>query len=183
MLWGGRMICSKCENINDNPSSNFCYICGGLLVREEKNIEIYKRYYANKKAIESKSKLLKRLVSLAVIIALLVCMNGYKLQRDVGKFVNMVKEGSFENHPNVTIEDGFEKFFNDTNWEYVNSDNGYDTVEFRGSFNYENQDVLTVMQFHIYEDNTFEPNYLSFVDVSQEKNILYDLINTVMSSY
>lgn len=177
------MICSKCENINDNPSSNFCSKCGGLLIREDKNIEIYKKYYANEKAIENKSKLLKRIVSFVAIISLLVCMNGYKVQRDVEKFVTMVKEGTFESHPNVTIEEGFEKFFDNTDWEYVNSDIGYDIVEFRGSFNYENQDVLTVMQFHIYEDNTFEPNYLAFVDVSQEKNILYDLINIVMSSY
>lgn len=177
------MVCSKCNNDNNSTERNFCSKCGALLIREDKSIEKYEEYFYNKSAIENKMRLLKCIASTITVIAIVVSMYGFKINRDVDKYINLVKEGTFENHKSITIEDGFEKYFENPSWNYINSEEGYNLVEFTGHFNKMGEDILAVIQFHIYDNNTFEPSYLSFVDASQDKSVLYDLIDKVMNSY
>lgn len=177
------MVCSKCRNDSNNSERNFCSKCGTLLTREDKSVEKYEEFFNNKSAIENKMRLLKYIASIITVIAVIVSMYGFKIDRDVEKYVNLVKEGTFENHKGITIEEGFEKYFENSTWKYVNSEEGYNLVEFTGCFNQNGEEILTVIQFHIYDNNTFEPSYLSFVDASKDKNTLYDLIDKVMNSY
>ncbi|MGL4848584.1 MAG: hypothetical protein ACRC28_06600 [Clostridium sp.] len=99
------------------------------------------------------------------------------------EYIETVKTGSFNNYPNVKVGDAFKKFFKGGDWEYFESDEGKNVVEFTGECTYFNEEVDAVVQFQIYDDNTFELTYFSINDVSQNEMMIYGLIEAVMDEY
>ncbi|WP_158598307.1 DUF2628 domain-containing protein [Falsibacillus albus] len=70
-------------------------------------------------------------------------------------YIDSVKNGSFYNYPNVTIEQGFEDYFTDADWEYVSKDSPYDVVRFTGTSTHNGQDFDVTVDFIFNDDNEF----------------------------
>lgn len=106
--------------------------------------------------------------------------------------VDSVKNGTSSEYPGKTWGNAFESFFSATTWKYFNGtlegpdededgksdniQNDIDVVEFTGHCTYSNTDVLARIQFRLYDDGTFEPVFLAFNEVPQNKLMLNAII-------
>ncbi|WP_202707525.1 fibronectin type III domain-containing protein [Sporosalibacterium faouarense] len=74
--------------------------------------------------------------------------------------ISVIKDGHFYQYPQLTIEEAFDNYFNNPNWEYFKSDDDYDVVEFKGECYYNNELVEILLQFTVnVDDETFYVNY------------------------
>lgn len=96
------------------------------------------------------------------------------------EYIDIVKNGSFDNYPNVEIGEAFEIYFDNPKWRYFVSDKDIDVVEFTGKCMYDNAEVTALIQFTIDNNSRFEAKYFSMNDVSQNLLMLYGLIDVVM---
>lgn len=74
--------------------------------------------------------------------------------------LDVVREGSIEKYEEYVIEDTFNNYFEDPEWRYFQSTDGYHVVEFKG-ISYDDYDLVEILiQFTVdIEENTFYINY------------------------
>ncbi|MDE5699088.1 MAG: zinc ribbon domain-containing protein [Lachnospiraceae bacterium] len=91
-------------------------------------------------------------------------------------YINMVKNGYPELYPNITYREAFDAFFGECEWEYFESEDGRDVVEFHGNCMYGDEQVLITIQFLVYEDKgTFEI-YTAAIDGEEQPALVYSLL-------
>ena len=82
-------------------------------------------------------------------------------------YVSLVKNGHFNSYPDQTVGEAFDSFFSSPSWTYFEADTGEDVVEFTGGFTYYEQEAEALIQFIVYEDDSFEINAVSYNDIPQ----------------
>lgn len=147
---------------------------------------------------------MKRIITLllsALLLTGLTACNISKLNEPVANIFNqddehvlMVKNGTSSKYPGKTWGEAFDSFFASPTWRYFRGTSegpdedgdGFpdhvtaecDVVEFTGYCTYMEQEVKALIQFTLYEDDTFEATYLSLNDVPQNEFYLISLIET-----
>lgn len=96
---------------------------------------------------------------------------------------NIIRDGHFNDYPNIKIGDAYNKFFSSPQWKYFKSDDGTEVVEFSGGCQFRNADVNVRQQFILHTDDTFEAGALSINEVPQLQLISSALISTIFASY
>lgn len=76
--------------------------------------------------------------------------------------LDIVKGGYFNNHQNMSIEDGFNEFFDSSKWEYFETAEGDHIVQFIGEYMYLNRPAIVLMQFTV--DVLNESFYVNYSD-------------------
>jgi hypothetical protein len=77
-------------------------------------------------------------------------------------YIDSVKSGSFYDYPTVTIEEAFEDYFYDTDWEYVSKDSPYDVVRFTGTSDEFGEEIDVEVDFIFTNDEEFEVQKLIY---------------------
>lgn len=119
-------------------------------------------------------KIFSAIISSALIIFLMTSC-GYDDD------VNVVRNGHFNNYPNVSVGEAFDQFFINDGWRsFISS--GRRVVEFKGDCLWWNVQSTIEMQF-IITDNKFELTNMHINGVSMDNEIISVLINKVMTDY
>lgn len=173
------MECPRCgELINDR--ARFCERCGLQLVNN--------KYYTPAPKEKNDG------IGLVILIIFLVAAIGivayyFYYTSDLNtvfedEHITFVKNGSPSLYPDITYDEAFTEFFSDRSWEYFESTDGQDVVEFRGNCMYNDVEVTATIQFILdMDDGTFELGYLAFNDVPQSFLVEYALIAKIFESY
>lgn len=99
------------------------------------------------------------------------------------KYVKMVKGGYRVDNPDLTYEKAFSDFFSTPRWNYFESEDGKNIVEFTGDCTYQDTVVKARIQFVVDEENgTFEATYLALNEVPQNMLFLAGLMSAVFES-
>lgn len=139
--------------------------------------------YENEKrnARLSRMKLLLAAVSVltGVVMIVVVFVSG-----SGNIYINMVKGGSPELYPDITYGEAFDAFFDDCEWEYFESTDGKNVVEFHGDCLYGDKEVTVAMQFVVnMDEGTFEV-YTASIDGEVQVPLVYSaLLLKVFESY
>ena len=119
-----------------------------------------------------------------VVITIVVIISAIGVNSGMSEEISTVKNGHFFDYPEedgyTTIGTAFENYFDNTKWYYFVSDDGFDVVEFEGTFSYYDKDTSCCLQFKLYDDNHFEAYALDFNGVPQSKFMKNTLIDEVM---
>lgn len=84
-------------------------------------------------------------------------------------YINIIKDGNLNGYYVQSVGTAFDDFFLDENWEYFQSEDGLDVVEFNGTCLKDNQDCNVCVQFVINSsDDSFEVQYYSIDDIPQD---------------
>lgn len=185
------MYCQSCGNKLED-GLKFCESCGeAISVDFKTNVESTSRNdkmkdylnmfieKINVSRTEDFIKLLAYTIGLGVVVVLLFSFFGFWDD----KYLNIVKQGSFESYPTIEIEKAFNQYFLEPEWESFESTRGDNVVEFTGQCYF--LDMLTdvKMQFIVYSDETFSVEYLSLDNETQDDVMTAILISTVMEDY
>ncbi len=173
------MYCPRCgESINDE--ARFCERCGQPIV----DSVVLK---SPTKKDSSKSGVFILIIALAVLIGFVFFYFNDSSNLDKpfeDEHVTFVKNGSPSSYPDITYDEAFSNFFANRSWNYFESTEGKDVVEFKGDCTYRDVEVTATIQFVLdMDDGTFELSYLAFNDVPQSILIEYALITKVFESY
>ena len=196
------MKCKKCGS--DIPSdSKFCSACGDNLqnqnvsdseTTQEKdtlNKQNENDYNQSPKEVNNineqpkNKKIFKIVISVClVVITIVVIISVIGVNSGMSEEISTVKNGHFFDYPEedgyTTIGTAFENYFDNTKWYYFVSDDGFDVVEFEGTFSYYDKDTSCCLQFKLYDDNHFEAYALEFNGVPQSKFMKNTLVDEVM---
>ena len=95
--------------------------------------------------------------------------------------IQFVKQGTSRAYPNATTYGkAFDAFFDNPTWGYFVADTGEDVVEFTGNCFYDNVEVEALIQFTLDKKaGTFEVNYVSFNDVTQNQLVVSALLEAI----
>lgn len=127
----------------------------------------------------SRVKMIFSVVGIAFIAFIFLSIFGFT----DNEYVRMVKNGSLSGYPNVKVGQAFEEYFANTTWEYFESTEGEDVVEFNGKCLFLDEKVEVTMQFIVdLEDEMFHIDYFALDDVSSFL-MLSGLLDAVMESY
>ncbi|MGG7175285.1 hypothetical protein ACQPV1_18455 [Clostridium neonatale] len=99
-------------------------------------------------------------ISLAFII--LIVIGIFSGSTGDSHYIDMVKDGNLTGYNSQSVGKAFDDFFSDEKWEYFESENGQDIVEFNGDCFKDNNLCHVCVQFTVNEnDNSFEVQYYS----------------------
>ena len=92
------------------------------------------------------------------------------------RYTEMVRNGYPELYPDITYGEAFEAFFGECEWEYFESEDGQDVVEFRGNCMYGDKRAAVTVQFLVYEDRgTFEI-HTAAIDGEVQPELVYSIL-------
>lgn len=101
--------------------------------------------------------------------------------------VLFIKNANFNDYPSSegysNIGDAFENYFEDTTWEYFQGDNGKYIVEFNGTYNHDGKIADCCIQFELYDDKTFNIDFISRDEENIEGAEESELLRDVMLKY
>lgn len=124
----------------------------------------------------------QRLSRMRLLIAIVACVCGVILvaiaivYTSGSSYVNMVKNGYPEPYPDITYGEAFEAFFGECEWEYFESGDGQNVVEFRGNCMYGEERAAVTIQFLVYEDKgTFEV-YTAAINGEVQPDLVYSIL-------
>lgn len=112
------------------------------------------------------------------ILALISIFAGGSVISEKNEKVDVVKSGSFNDYPDITIGSAFYSFFTDCEWEYID-----EYVEFRGKCYSDNELVPVVMRFYFETSERFALEYMSVDGVRQNGYGIDDVLDAVYESY
>lgn len=158
------MKCTKCGKEIDN-NSKFCEGCGATIESATANSD-GKKKRVKFKDLPKKQKITRIIIGCAcfLVAGILMIVDGFggasRTAEKESIYIDCVKEGSFEDFPDVTIETAFNEFFSDPEWESFTSEEGLNVVEFNGGCTVDEEETNCCIQFNVFEDGTFETYYV-----------------------
>lgn len=164
------MFCKNCGK-EIREGKQFCGECGNP-------IDINNSQIINNK--KPKKKFKNIIIAVIGVFAILILIGIFAGENE---YVSAVKNGTFNNYPDVLIGDAFDDFFSNPKWKHFVSDDGINVVEFTGGCKYDDVDVKALLQFIVYEDDTFESSYFSMNDISQNLLMMSGLLDKVIGEY
>ena len=100
------------------------------------------------------------------------------------QYIEFVKEGYPELYPDVNYGDAFEAYFSDCSWEYFESVDHQDVVEFHGTCLYGGENANVTIQFLLsYEEQSFEVYALEINGEAQQEYTIAILLADVFEGY
>lgn len=110
--------------------------------------------------MNSPSNQKKKIITISgIVIAFLIVLFSL-IPSQSNKYIDQVKNGTLNSHQSVTVGKAFDKFFNNTDWEYFTSENNQNIVEFTGTYNINNKKYKTLIQFEVSKNSSqFEMKY------------------------
>jgi len=107
---------------------------------------------------------MKHLCTIAIFLTALFCFFGCSSNNT--KAVKMVKYGTLDMCPDVTVEEMVNGFMGNPSWEEIKGTDRNTYVNISGDITYFNKPVKALLQFKV-GTNTFEFNALEFNGVGQ----------------
>lgn len=105
-------------------------------------------------------------------------------QEDENAYVKTVKEAQPETFPGCAYGAAFEEFFTSPQWEYFESTDGQNVVEFTGECMYAGARTKARMQFVVGKDNkTVSTGALYYNNTPQTRKIITDSLNKIFEQY
>ena len=185
------MYCQSCGSELEH-GFKFCESCGesipvefktnvGETTTEGKVNDYLNRFREklNVSRMEDLIKLIASAVGLGIIVIFLFSFFGF----GGDKYLNIVKQGSFDSYPTVKIGKSFNQYFLNPEWDSFESTRGDNVVEFTGQCYFLDEVTDVTMQFVIYADETMSVEYLSLDNETQDDVMTAILISTVMEDY
>lgn len=100
------------------------------------------------------------------------------------KYVRFVKEACPEAYPNVSYGEAFGGFFGNCKWEYFQSEDNQDVVEFSGNCMYDDKTAVVKAQFLVsYDEGKGELYTMSINDEIQPELVQAMLLAKIFSGY
>lgn len=105
-------------------------------------------------------------------------------QKDENTYVKTVKDAQPETFPGCTYGAAFEEFFTSPQWEYFESTDGQNVVEFTGECMYAGARTKARMQFVVEKDQkTVNTGALYYNSTPQTRKIITDSLNKIFEQY
>ncbi len=105
-------------------------------------------------------------------------------QEDENAYVKTVKDAQPETFPGCTYGAAFEEFFTSPQWEYFESTDGQNVVEFTGECMYAGARTKARMQFVVEKDQkTVNTGALYYNSTPQTRKIITDSLNKIFEQY
>jgi len=132
------VFCTKC-GAELGANSKFCVKCGAALESSGQDTAVTVNSEPSpansgdfiKSIMQDRNKLIKVAVAFAaVIIAVVVILN----MGGGNRYINAVREGSFDAYPNITIGRAFERFYDNPSWSHFENSRGDNIVRFSGEW-------------------------------------------------
>jgi len=89
---------------------------------------------------------------------------------------NIVKEGYFDLCQETTVDDLVQNFFANPSWDSFYADDNYFYINVTGNIMYNNVEAFALVQFSVYEDDTWEINAFEIDEQPQEEYMIIELI-------
>lgn len=178
------VFCPKC-GCENSAGSAFCMKCGDPIppVGSGNNINpgIHQPITGWHKKIGRKTAQAIKIAGLAVLAFVILSFIG---DAEGKEYVNSVKDGHPELYSDISYGEAFESFFSNPEWEYFESTEGDDVVEFSGGCTYQGADVTATIQFILdYDNGTFETGAFEMNGVPQSELMTYAMITKVFDEY
>lgn len=100
------------------------------------------------------------------------------LSHEDDKFIDSVKNGYLTGYEDEVVGEAFERFFSDTSWEYFESEDGTDVVEFEGKYMKNDRTRKVKIQF-VVEGDEFYIGYMEINGQSQDDFQLFTLLEAI----
>ena len=94
-----------------------------------------------------------------------------------GSWEDIVKEGYFDLCEETTVEVLVQNFFANPSWDSFFADDDYYYINVTGNIMYNNAEAFTLVQFSVYEDQTWEINAFEIDGQPQDDYMVIELIN------
>lgn len=136
--------------------------------------------------VKKKSKVLPIVLGVVggvVFLVILFGMIGSLSNSGDNRYISLVKEGyPLDGSSSISYGEAFDYFFSNPTWEYFESTEDEDIVEFTGGCTYLDSPVTACIQFVLDVDNsTFEVSYVDFNGVPQGTAIWSELLETAFT--
>lgn len=173
------MFCKNCgQEINDRIK--FCAGCGNKVENNNEEMTYSNNFNNFTKKNKNKGRIINIVIGVTAVLVILLLVGIFAGENE---YVSVVKNGTFNDYPDVLIGEAVDDFFSNPKWKYFVSDDDFNVVEFTGRCSYDNADVDVLLQFMVYEDDTFELSYFSMNDISQNLFMVSGLIEKVIGEY
>ena len=90
---------------------------------------------------------------------------------------NIVREGYFDLCEETTVDDLVKNFFANPAWDSFYADDNYYYINVTGNMIYNNVEAFALVQFSVYEDDSWEVNAFEIDGQPQEDYMVIELIN------
>ena len=170
------MKCSRCGK-QILPEEKFCTSCGTPVQRVRKSTENHRpvRNLSRKKII---------VISVVILVAVFLIHNIMTFQ---DKYINVVRNGTFEAFPDVTVGEAFDHYFKHTKWTCLENDKEsqpdalykYD-ITFSGTCEYNGQEEEVYIWFGVDESLEYFECNGGYINSDTNKTAVYELIYNVM---
>ncbi len=115
-------------------------------------------------------------VILLVVIGVYVTSSGGASD----KYIQVVKEGTLDGYPQMTVGEAFDSFLADPEWESGISDADERFVNVKGGITYYDEDAEILVQFIVDEENNlFQYNACEINGVPQNNLVFWNLLETI----
>lgn len=141
------MFCEKCGALV-NENDKFCQKCGAEVTLKKTDIEEMSDI-SLKKSNNNRKPIIIVAISLIMIFLIISMTKG-----GTNKYVNIVKNGTISYYPEVTVGEAFKNWFSSPKWSY---DSATELVDFTGNCTWKDRTAKAVIEFRVYDDNSFEP--------------------------
>jgi len=145
------MICKKCGKELAEGTKK-CDGCG----------EKVKLKFSELPPKEKKKRAIIGSVCLIIGVVLIIAGAIGALNKD--KYISVVKEGTLNGFPDMTVGEAFENFFDDPEWESFEDEDGRIIVEFNGGCTWGGEDANCCIQFEVDEDGESFETYYADID-------------------
>lgn len=131
-----------------------------------------------------RTKMVLGLVALVSGFVFVLVLINPQWQEGHRQYIEFVKEGYPELYPDVNYGDAFEAYFSDCSWEYFESVDHQDVVEFHGTCLYGGENANVTIQFLLsYEEQSFEVYALEINGEAQQEYTIAILLADVFEGY
>jgi len=125
---------------------------------------------------------LSKIMELVSAAILLVVIGAYATSSGGAsdKYVQIVKEGTLNGYPQMTVGEAFDSFLADPEWESGLSDADERFVNVKGEITYYDENAEIVVQFIVDENNkSFQYNACEINGVPQNNLVFWNLLETI----
>ncbi|MDE5977381.1 MAG: hypothetical protein K2G70_02790 [Turicibacter sp.] len=173
------MYCESCGS-KLGGDVRYCESCGeSVIPLQEQKSNLLDTIFQRKGISISRLKMILSVTGIGLLILFFLYLFGFM----DNSYVKLVKNGELLSYPNIEVGQAFESYFDNTKWEYFESTEGEDIVEFNGECLLLDERVNVTIQFNVNLDGEeFNIQYLGIDDVASFW-MLPSLLEAVMEDY
>ncbi len=119
---------------------------------------------------------MKLLLSIAAFVCGIIAVVIAIIYGTGNNYINMVKNGSPEAYSNITYGDAFDAFFHNCEWQYFESEDKRNVVEFHGDCMYGDNKVKVLIQFVVNKEQGTFHVWTAAIDGEEQPELIYSLM-------